>query len=81
MAAIPPISTTSPQGPAPVDRLADARAAFFRQALASAAGPAAQAVRAAPVAAAPAVARTAPAAPAFDPDRPMRPGSIINIRV
>ncbi len=90
MAAIPPISTSPVQTPAPADRLADARAAFFRQALTTTAGPqilaspAAQAVRATPPAAAPAPARPATMiaqAPQPDPDRPLRPGSIINIRV
>ena len=85
MATIPPINRAIPSS-APAARIADARAAFFRQALtqtgAQTAAPPNPPVQtaSAPVAhtSAPAV-QAAPTAPPFD--RPMRPGSIINIRV
>ena len=77
------MSTTPPLGaPAiPAARIADARAAFFRQALAQPAAPAAAPVAPAqPFQPASIAAPTASASPAT-PERLPRPGSIIDIRV
>ncbi len=83
MAAIPPVTTQPTPAVAGPARLADARAAFFRQALAATqAGPTAPAARAqTPAAPAAAPFQTAQAASDSFPERYARPGSIINIRV
>lgn len=80
------MTTIRPQGPAavPPNPARDARAAFFGKAAAPVAAPATPST--APVAArqasppAPAVTPLRPL-PETMPDRPLRPGSIINIRV
>ncbi len=83
MSAIRPDLPAFGQTPAPSAGSAarDAQAAFFRAALGQVTPPA-QAVRQAPPrSVVPQVTPTTRAAPEVDPERPLRPGSLVDIRI
>jgi hypothetical protein len=79
---LPPLPPGPAQKPADAGRLA-AQKAFFAIAAGQAAAPAqaVQAARATAPAAAPAPVHRTPQAPAEAPVRPLRPGSLLDIRV